>query len=187
MLADSDLTLASKDGRFKIDPIGMAKNNSCATNTNFCPRGNRKLWAVHNFIMWLAWVIFTAMILSSARYFRHYWRRSIYIHATLGILVFLITTAGVLMAWSRNPARYGTYMHWTKWSSFFENIATFVAWFVCLTGMFSWFYRRYGTYEWGTTNILNVGKVHRYSSQILIFFIQGLIIFAIIDNFGFTK
>jgi hypothetical protein len=55
-------------------------------------------------------------------------------------------------------------MHWRKWSSLLENIATFASWFVCISGMVAWFYRRYGNYEWGTTGVLNIGKVHRYVS-----------------------
>lgn len=152
-LIDADLSLA-KGEPFRIDPIGMAKEASCATNTNMCPRGNRKLWAVHNFMMWLAWVVFMCLIVCSARYFRHYWKRAVQIHVFVGITIFVFTTVGVLMAWSRNPARYGTYMHWTKWSSFFENIATFIAWGLCISGMTAWFWRRYGTYEWNTTRVL---------------------------------
>ena len=41
-------------------------------------------------------------IVCSARYFRHYWRRSIYVHVTVGIVVFVVTTVAVLMAWFRN-------------------------------------------------------------------------------------
>jgi len=83
-------------------PIGKVSNNSCATRTDLCPRGNRKLWAVHNFLMWLCWVVLMCFIVCSARYFRHYWRKSIYIHATFGIIIFIVTTVGVLMAWTRN-------------------------------------------------------------------------------------
>lgn len=83
-------------------PVGNIKNNTCATNTNLCPRGNRKLWAVHNFLMWLSWVVLMCLIVCSARYFRHYWKRSIYIHATLGIVIFVVTTTAAMMAWTRN-------------------------------------------------------------------------------------
>jgi hypothetical protein len=78
-------------------------------------------------------------------------------------------------------------MHWGKWSSLFENVATFLAWGICISGMVSWFYRRYGNYEWHTTQVLNIGKYHRYISQVFVIGIQGLIVFAIIDNFGFTR
>lgn len=33
--------------------------------------------------------------------------------------------------------------------------------------------------------MLNFGKMHKYTSLTVLFFMQGLIIFAIIDNFGF--
>ena len=85
-----------------VDPIGMAANLTCATNTNLCPRGNRKLWAIHNAMMWVAWTLLMMTIVASARWFRQYWRRSIYIHASIGIAIFLITTVGVMMAWTRN-------------------------------------------------------------------------------------
>lgn len=153
-LVSSDLSLAANGEPFKMEPIGNAKNNTCATNTNMCPRGSRTLWAIHNMMMWLAWVVFMCLIVCSARYFRHYWKRSIYIHASVGILIFVVTTVGVLMAWSRNPMRYGTYMHWTQWASLFENVATFLAWGLCISGMTAWFWRRYGSYEWGTTRVL---------------------------------
>jgi len=60
------------------------------------------LWAVHNFMMWLGWVALMCVILCSARYFRHYWRKSIYIHTIFGAVVALLTIAGVMMAWVRN-------------------------------------------------------------------------------------
>lgn len=69
----------------------------------------------------------------------------------------------------------------------FENIATFLSWGLSISGMVAWFWRRYGKYEWGTTRVLKVGKFHKYFGQIFCFFIQGLIMFAIIDNFGFTR
>lgn len=53
-------------------------------------------------MMWIGWVFFMAIVLSSARYFRHYWKRSIYIHTTFGILVFFITLTAAIMAWGRN-------------------------------------------------------------------------------------
>jgi len=137
-----------------MDPIGNAMQKTCATNTNMCPRGSRTLWAIHNFMMWIAWVVFMCLIVCSARYFRHYWKRSIYIHATVGILIFVLTTVGVTMAWSRNATLTGQPMHWNKWAALFENVATFLAWGLCISGMVSWFWRRYGSYEWGTTKVL---------------------------------
>jgi hypothetical protein len=79
----------------------------------------------------------------------------------------------------------GVLMHWTKWSSLLENVASFAAWGLCMSGMTAWFWRRYGTYHWGTTAVLTVGKYHRYFGQWFCFGLQGLIMFAIIDNFGF--
>jgi NAD(P)H-flavin reductase len=76
-------------------------------------------------------------------------------------------------------------MHWVKWASMFENIATFYATALCLSGMLAWFWRRFGNYPWRTTKVLNVGKFHRYISYIFCFFCQGLILFAIMDNYGF--
>ena len=185
-MVDDELSMANIRN-FSMAPIGNAKMETCATNTNLCPRGSRQLWAVHNFMMWICWVAFMCLIVCSARYFRHYWKRSIYIHATVGILIFVVTTVGVLMAWSRNPMRYGQYMYWRAWAALFENVATFMAWGLCISGMTAWFWRRYGTYEWGTTRVLQIGKIHRYSGQIFCFFVQGLIMFAIMDNFGFER
>lgn len=77
-------------------------------------------------------------------------------------------------------------MHWVSYSAMFENIATFWAFGIFISGAVAWFYRRYGNYEWGTTRVLQLGKFHKYFSLIFCFFVQGLIIFAIIDNFGFS-
>ena len=110
-MVDDELSMANIRN-FSMAPAGYAKMETCATNTSMCPRGSRQLWAVHNFMMWMCWVAFMCLIVCSARYFRHYWKRSIYIHATVGILIFVVTTVGVLMAWSRNPMRYGQFMYW---------------------------------------------------------------------------
>ena len=77
-------------------------------------------------------------------------------------------------------------MHFTKWSSFLENVATFLAWILCIGGMIGYYYRRFGSYPWGTTKVLNLLNLHRVFGRIYVISIQGLIIFAIIDNFGFT-
>jgi len=42
------------------------------------------------------------VILCSARYFRHYWRKSIYIHTIFSGTVAVLTVGGVIMAWVRN-------------------------------------------------------------------------------------
>lgn len=165
-----------------------------------CPRGSRTLWAIHNAMMWVAWVLLMCVILCSARYFRHYWRKSIYIHAIFSGIVALLTVGGVIMAWKRNwdmsnkrememPGTYpyGPYiMHWQSYSAMFENIATFWTFGIFISGSLAWFYRRFGSYAWGTTRVLKMGKFHKYFSLVFCFFVQGLIMFAIIDNFGFT-
>lgn len=69
----------------------------------------------------------------------------------------------------------------------FENIASFYAIGLCISGMVAWFWRRFGNYPWRTYKVLNVGKFHRYISYIFCFFVQGLIMFAIMDNFGFLS
>ena len=126
---------------------------SCATNTNMCPRGDRKLWAVHNFMMWWCWVFAMAITICSARYFRHYWRKSIYIHTIFGGVILVVTATAVAMAWHRNyMLSGGMYLaHWSKWSALFEEIASIYAFCLCLSGMLAWFYRRFGQYEWKTT------------------------------------
>jgi hypothetical protein len=184
-MLDEQNLLFNKTEPFKMMPIGGAAA-SCATKNNNCTRGDRKLWAVHNFMMWLAWVALMCVIVCSARYFRHKWRKSIYIHATIGITIFIISVVGPLMAWGQIYKTFGYFMHWNKWSSLLENVASFAAWGLCISGMWAWFKRRFGTYEWGTTFVLKIGKVHRYFGQIFCFGLQGLIIFAIIDNFGFS-
>lgn len=45
-------------------------------------------------------------------------------------------------------------MDFVKITSLLENIATYLAWLLCISGMVAWFYRRYGNYEWGTTLVL---------------------------------
>lgn len=137
--------------------------------------------------MWLVWVVFALVTLASARYFRQYWKRAIYIHTSVGIASFVITVVALLMAWFRNWNISGHVyiMYWRKYSAMFENIAGFYAIALMLSGMVAWFWRRYGNYEWGTTPVLQMGKFHRYFSHIFLFFVQGLILFAIMDNFAF--
>jgi len=137
--------------------------------------------------MWFLWVVIMAVMVCSQRYFRHYWRKAVYVHAILGITIFIVFTGFVCIPWWVNWQMSGHmyFANWRKWSSLFENIATFMVWGICITGMWAWFYRRYGTYEWGTTNMLNIGKFHKYVSLVFCFFVQGLILFAVIDNFGF--
>lgn len=65
--------------------------------------------------MWLCWVIFMLVTLCSARYFRHYWKRAIYVHTVFGITAFVVTVTACMMAWGRNwvkssaPNRFYTY------------------------------------------------------------------------------
>lgn len=197
-----------------VNPTGF--DVKCITRDG-C-RGNRRLWAVHNAMMWVSWVIFMLVTLCSARYFRHYWKRSIYIHTIFGITAFVVTVVASMMAWGWNyykssrpeypmkemeevgpyimdpeymmngtmytpPKPY--FMHWVKYASMFENIASFYAIGLCISGMIAWFWRRYGDYPWRTTKVLNVGKFHRYVSWVFCFFVQGLILFAIMDNYGY--
>ena len=131
--------------------------------------------------MWLCWVVLMASIVSSSRYFRHYWRNSHFIHACIGVSVFVITTLGVTAAWIRlgGPT-------FEKWSSICENIATLLVWILSIAGMAAYYKRRYGNYPWGTTSVLNLINFHKWFGRIFCVGVQGLIIFAIIDNFGFN-
>ena len=119
---------------------------SCATNTNLCPIGGRKLWAIHNFMMWWAWVFLLAISICSARYFRHYWRKSIYIHTISGTTISIITFVAIWMAWIRiyRESGYQFMAVWNVWSNLFEMVATFYAYLLFLSGGLAWFYRRYG-------------------------------------------
>jgi len=81
----------------KVDPWGQ----TCATNTSKCPRGSRKLWALHNFGMWIAWVVCMVVIVFSSRYGKYYWRNSVFIHAVIGTLIGLVTAVGGMEAWIR--------------------------------------------------------------------------------------
>ena len=155
--------------------------------------------------MWLGWVALMCVVLCSARYFRHYWRKSIYIHTIFSATISILTVAGVIMAWKRNwdksTKKYNDgvmvetkngmelempyIMHWRGYGAMFENIATFWTFGIFISGSVAWFYRRFGSYDWGTKRVLQIGKFHKYFSLIFCFFSQGLIIFAIIDNFGF--
>ena len=131
--------------------------------------------------MWLCWVVLMASIVSSSRYFRHYWRNSHFIHACIGVSVFVIMTLAVIAAWIRLGG-----MHFDKWSSILENVSTFLVWVLCVAGMAAYYYRRYGTYPWGTTSVLNLINFHKWFGRVFCIGVQGLIIFAIIDNFGFN-
>lgn len=81
------------------------------------------------------------------------------------------------------------FMHWRSWSALFENVASFYAFGLCITGAIAWFYRRYGNYGYhqyfGTTRVLQWGKFHKYISLAFCFFGQGLILFAIMDNYAY--
>lgn len=109
----SELNLLEEDirtpifGLTLIEKAGNAKGKTCATNTNNCTRGNRVLWAVHNFIMWFLWVAVMATIVCTVRYFRHYWRKLIFVHIFFGLLVFFGMTAAVTLAYVRNVKTLG--------------------------------------------------------------------------------
>lgn len=47
------------------------------------------------------------------------------------------------MAWVK-----GKGMNFKKTTAALENIATFFAWLVCISGMVAHFYRRFGNYDW---------------------------------------
>lgn len=166
-----------------IEPGFNARNKTCPTKTNECKnRGERKLWAIHNFMMWFLWVALMATIICSVRYFRHYWRKLIYVHVIAGIVIFFAMTAAVIMAWVRLGG-----MDFKQWPAFLENVATFIGWWVCISGFTAWYWRKYLTYEWGTLKMLNALNIHRWSARIFCIGVQGLIMFAIIDNYGFTS
>ena len=150
----------------------LGNKAAMACNTADGCRGPRIFWLVHNSTMYLCWVLFMFSILLTARYFRQYWRKSIYIHTSIGVATFFLTLGAGMIAWERNYTNpdKGYFMAWYKWASLLENIATFYALSVCLTGMLAWFYRRYGNYEWGTTKMLKLGKFHKYFSYVFIFF-----------------
>jgi hypothetical protein len=67
-----------------------------------------------------------------------------------------------------------------------ENLAEFIAWGLCIFGAIAYFFRRFGNYEWNTKLALKLVEAHRWFGRVFVFGLQGLIIFAIIDNFGFT-
>lgn len=126
----------------KVDPYG----NSCATKTELCPtRGGRKLWAIHNFLMWLCWVALMGFIVFTSRYGKKYWRNSVFIHAVFGIVIFVLSLGAGAMAWGRIHG-----MDFNKWTALLENIAIYLSWGLCISGMVGYFFRRFGKYEWNT-------------------------------------
>lgn len=130
--------------------------------------------------MWLAWVFLTGSIIFTSRYGKKYWRNSVFIHATIGIGIFVITTAAGIMAWVRLGG-----MAFDKWTSLLENVAIYLAWGLCICGIVAYYFRRYGSYEWNTKLVLNLLNFHRWFGRVFVIGLQGLIMFAIIDNFGF--
>ena len=114
--------------------------------------------------MWFLWVVLMATIICSVRYFRHYWRKLIYVHVFAGIAVFFAITTAALMAWIRLG-----HMDYSAWPPLLENVATFIGWFVCITGFTAWFWRKYLTYEWGTLKMLNYLNIHKWSARIFCF------------------
>lgn len=168
-----------------IKPVTGQHNGTMACKTADGCRGNRRTWAIHNTMMWLCWTVFMCVVISSARYFRQYWRKSIYIHTSIGITILVVTVTASLMAWGNRYVRFGYFMQWSKLASMMENIGSFYATALCLSGMVAWFTRRYATYEWNTTKVLNAGRFHKWFSYTFCFFSQGLIMFAIMDNFAY--
>ena len=139
------------------------------------------MWAVHNFMMWLAWVFLSGAIIFTSRYGKQYWRNSVFIHAVIGVGIFAITTVGGIMAWVRLGG-----MAFNKWTSLLENVSVYLAWGLCLCGMVAYYFRRYGKYDWNTKLVLKLLDVHRWFGRVFVIGLQGLIMFAIIDNFGFS-
>ena len=100
-------------------------------------------------------------------------------HAFIGTLIFVGTTVAAALAWNS-----GNGMSFRKISSSLENLATFAAWFISLSGIGSLFYRRFGRYEWKSGAMLFAIKLHKIFGRVYCFLIQGLIFYAIIENFG---
>lgn len=123
-----------------------ARGDTCWTKDELCRGKSRILFALHNFIMWFIWVVGFFIILCSARYFRQYWKRSIYIHTTFGLILFAVFIAGMVFIRKLTFDKYGQFAMLTVWSSLLENIVTVLAYFIFFSGMISWFYRRYGNY-----------------------------------------
>jgi hypothetical protein len=131
--------------------------------------------------MWISWVALMAFIVFTSRYGKKYWRNSVFIHACFGTVIFVLTLVGGIMAWVRIGG-----MAFDKWTSLLENIAIYLSWGLCIGGMIAYYFRRFGKYEWNTKLALKLVEAHRWFGRIYVFGLQGLIIFAIIDNFGFS-
>lgn len=84
------------------------------------------------------------------------------------------------MAWVRLGG-----MNYRDWPSLLENVAEFLAWALCICGMVAYYFRRYGKYEWNTKLVLTLLSAHRWFGRVYCIGLQGLIMFAIMDNFGF--
>lgn len=109
-----------------------------------------------------------------------------FIHATFGMVIFALTVGGPIIAWIRKKETTGHALSFNTWPSLIENVATFTAWCLCICGMVAYFYRRFGKYEWNTKLALKLVEAHRWFGRIFVVGIQGLVMFAIIDNFGFN-
>jgi len=66
-----------------------------------------------------------------------------------------------------------------------ENIAEFIAWALCIFGLVAYFFRRFGNYEWNTKLALKLISGHKWFGRVYVIGLQGLITYAIMDNFGF--
>jgi Cytochrome b5-like Heme/Steroid binding domain len=137
--------------------------------------------------MWFMWVALMMTIVVTVRYYKHYWRRLIWVHVITGTLIMLVTTAAALMAWIRLKKRAGHFMNFSDWPSLLENVATYIAWLVSITGLVGFFYRYCGKYEWGTLRMQKIMDFHKLVARIFVIGVQGLITMAIMDNFGFTR
>ena len=131
-------------------------------------------------MMWVSWVFLMGVIVFTSRYGKKYWRNSVFIHAIIGTFIFVLRLGAGLMAWGRLGG-----MVFDKWTSLRENVAIFLSWGLCIGGMVAYYFRRFGKYEWNTKLALKFVEAHRWFGRFYVVGLQGLIIFAIIDNFGF--
>lgn len=121
--------------------------------------------SAHGWLMWLSWTVIAMAQIITARYNKHQWHWSQFIHNTLGAAAaFMTATAFFIILVSKN---------WTL--SFREQPhSKFGVLYLCLTflmiiaGVNAWLRRR-TNHPWSTKSMLMWKRVHKFAGYFVFF------------------
>ena len=147
---------------------------------------DKQTWInIHGLTMWFAWSIGGLVQIISNRYFKHKYAWRQFVHTLTGLLMCLTVISGFtivfgLSGWALmfDFARHN--MHPT-----FGNATVFFGVAVTIGGLAAESLRRFGTYDWRSSLVLSVGKIHKVFGYLLICFSQVTISTGLIYNFGY--